>query len=440
MKKIIYIILILVFCTSCENDLKPDFSDMQGVLTINAYLYTNQDTNFVFVSRTSNTNPQYVDNAIVEMRVNGELQQTVTDIFKTEERYVEVVDEWSERHWTEPSCSFNGVYMLTQKFAENDVVRIDVYADNQHAWAESVAPQKIENAKAECALANHSIGKYSDWKFADFSINQPDVSPKTDYYRIAVLLDYKSDRYMWQQYGLDFSKNEQSSVDSLCQVLKAKYADVVVVENDDCLRIFCLEKFIDYKNVNVSSDFFYNGDAILSEGETPTSANESGDETSDTDIVLGSVKNINKVYSDHLFSNKTANIHISVPTPFYNNLNNSEIIESVNYLPEDELLRSGSKYNLSAQLVLQSITSDQFFYLKALNAVASDAYEDMSELSGSLKIPSNVTGGCGNINITTNTVFDFCILEDFEQQKTISKGCYYDNDYYDGGDDDVIYY
>jgi hypothetical protein len=74
---------------------------------------------------------------------------------------------------------------------------------------------------------------------------------------------------------------------------------------------------------------------------------------------------------------------------------------------------------MKIRLSLESISENQFYYMKALNVVESENYEDMSLLSGAMKIPSNVNGGSGNICITTNTVLEFTVFDNYDCPRII---------------------
>ena len=54
---ILTLLAAALLCTACVNELTPDFSDMEGELTINAFLFTDRDTNYVYVSETSRRKP-----------------------------------------------------------------------------------------------------------------------------------------------------------------------------------------------------------------------------------------------------------------------------------------------------------------------------------------------------------------------------------------------
>ncbi|MBR2194841.1 MAG: DUF4249 family protein [Salinivirgaceae bacterium] len=423
MKTLIYTIsaAAIVLCGACQNDIDADFSDMSGVLSINAFLYTEHDTNFVYVSETALNNPQPVNNATVEMRVNGTLVETVDKVTPTIKR--EVYRYGENPAETENTPAHNGAYRLTTRFSEGDVVRIDVYSNGRHAWAEETAPRKIQNPKADFKLANHPTNQYTELTeitFADFTINLPDISPENDYYRISAFADYGYRQTVWAEYGYYYASE---NTDSICEALRQKGMEVVPVkftddDGNEEVVVYCLYKNEDnYWSTAVGINYEYGNDPILSEGEMSKSLTEDGD----TDILISDIKNKHKVFTDHFFNNSAAEIQISVGQPFGNVFYPETLYVGggLERLSDEYLKMSGHTYNMKIRLSLESISENQFYYLKALNVVESENYEDMAMLSGAMKIPSNVNGGSGNICITTNTVLEFTVFDNYDCPRII---------------------
>lgn len=458
MKTLIYTLsaALIIMCTACQNELTPDFDDMNGVLTINAFLYTGQDTNFVFVSETTEDKPISIDNATVEMSINGNKVETVDKIYVAGTQKINKyeTDDGFIYDTIKPNF-YNGVYMLTHRFEEGDVVRIDVYSNGRHAWAEETAPRKVENPKADFTFSNRTVtvsaknryynlvhdsyDTYTDWRCADFKITVPDISAQADYYRLSINADFSERKTEWMRQNYYYY--EWENVDSVSEALSVEADTVVPVSFSDAagdkeIQFYYLQKtFGSHNQTSRQLDFSYNGDPILSEGEMKTSTSDDSDLESD---FLNTVKNKYKVFSDHRFSGGSADLRISLPMPFTENLDVPEdlFIESDYFkLPDEYLIKSGTTYNMKVRLLLQSISENQFYYLKALNTIESEDYEDMAQLSGTLKIPSNVSGGCGNICITTNSVLEFTLLENFARPRKINKSIlYYDNNDWSGYD------
>lgn len=430
MKTSIYTIsvAVIMMCAACKNDIDTNFDDMSGVLTINAFLYADHDTNFVYVSETALNNPLPIVDATVEMRINGNLVETVnkaTPSIKCEIVIYEAYDSIPACNDTTYEEINNGAYLLTKRFSEGDVVRIDVYSKGRHAWAEETAPRKIQNPKADFKLANHIVADYDDdanITFADFTITLPDISPDPDYYRISVYADYDDKRTIWRNHGVFYTTD---NIDSICSELRQKYENVVPIEFTDedgsqKVSIYYLGLFdASYWNYGTEINFDYGSDPILSEGEMIKQDTE--DKENYMESMVGGIKNKHKVFTDHFFNNSTAEIGISVRLPF-GNIYTPEIITPYDFqrqLSDEYLLMAGYTYGMKVKLSVESISANQYYYLKALNVVQSKNYVDMVQMSGAMKIPSNVNGGSGNICITTNTVFEFTLLDNYETKRVI---------------------
>ncbi len=423
-----------ILCAACVNEITPNFDDMNGELVINALLFTDHDTNYVYVSETAPSSPPPVNNATVEMRVNGVLVETVDKVTPTVERTFQINDGRVADSTT--IVTNNGVYRLTKRFNEGDVVRIDVYANGHHAWAEDIAPRSIQNPTADYKVVNrytYQFGDYTELSFVDYTIHLPDISQEPEYYRISLYADYGYSEAEWTNYWLFFYDEEtdnldsiymHSNIDSICNELRGKYKMVVPVdytdeEGNQKVDIFYLRNGRTTNwNYGTALNYDYGDDPILSEGEMSKTVD---DGSKDQEILLTNIPNKHKVFTDNYFSNSTAEIHISTELDFGNILSPEEIYARswLKNLPEEYLLMGGMTYNYKVKLSIESISENQYYYLKALNVIESESYADMSQLSGALKIPSNVNGGGGNICITTNSVVEFNILDNYTRKRVV---------------------
>lgn len=115
-------------------------------------------------------------------------------------------------------------------------------------------------------------------------------------------------------------------------------------------------------------------DIVLTEGQ-PTNGDDEDNGMFDT------VKNIYGVFDDSRFKNTSYTMKI------YNRTNIETSDEPGFFAGMDVIIR------------LLSITETEYYYLKALNLLDSDAYDEI--MSEPIKYPSNVHGGTGMIGITT---------------------------------------
>ncbi len=417
MKRILFILsaaAILLF-QSCEHNIDADLENLEGVLCLNAFLITDSDTNFVHVSLTSRTKPVPVPNARIELSVNGNLVETVTDCYKItyKARWQEEVydDDWGWM-WIEKSgiCTDTifGTYMLTSKFNVGDKVRVDVYSGSQHVWAADVAPQKNENPAVSHTYTHRTMKEIGalleDHDRVSLDVRFDDISADANYYRMAIYSNYyvenKSFTMLFPE-ELDLhSKNE------IMDYARKNLNHPVFNEFDDTVEVFYLASDL-FDGWSGYEDYSYRGNLILSEGEPQSSG-----ESTDLDALITDVENTFRVFSDNLFSNSTARLTATVWC-------NGMIPDNINRPPYDDLFTDeelnmvGDYYNWHLTVKLQSISEQQYYYLRAMNAITSSSYDEMSNLSGAMKIPTNVHGGSGNFCVTTTTIVKVPILDNY---------------------------
>ena len=401
---------------ACENDIDADLENMEGVLCLNAYLLADADSNFVHVSRTSRENPKAVRDAVVKLYVNDNLVETVTDCYRvtytdifTEEYYD---DEWGwlaveeERTVTDTVW---GSYLLKSKFNPGDVVRVDVTSGGQHVWAEDIAPRKIGTPTVTHTYTHvpnsQSGAMRTEWDKVTLDISFDDISSDADYYRMAIFSDYytATSRFYWL-YPDDSIQTKEEFIEYAKRILNDP---IFKNETDSSVDVCYLDRHI-FHHWFRYDDYGYRRCPILTEGESPSS----GDDNESFDLLTSDVKNTYRVFSDNMFSNSTAHLNVTdwVPYPVPDNINRLD----EEGLTDEEKEMQGEYYNWSLTVKLQSISEQQYYYLRAMNAIQSSSYDEMSSLSGAMKMPSNVHGGSGNFSVATQTTVVVPILENYK--------------------------
>ncbi len=122
--------------------------------------------------------------------------------------------------------------------------------------------------------------------------------------------------------------------------------------------------------------FISREDIVLTDGQ-PTNSDDEDNGMFDT------VKNIYGVFDDSRFKNTSYTMTV------YNQTD-------IDGFPE-----YGTNVKMDIIVRLLSITETEYYYLKALNLVDSDAYDET--INEPIKYPSNVHGGIGMIGISTET-------------------------------------
>ena len=122
--------------------------------------------------------------------------------------------------------------------------------------------------------------------------------------------------------------------------------------------------------------FISREDVVLTDGQPTTSDDEDNG-------MFDTVKNIYGVFDDSRFKNTSYTMTV------YNQTN------------VEGLSKYGTNVKMDIIVRLLSITETEYYYLKALNLVDSDAYDET--INEPIKYPSNVHGVIGMIGISTET-------------------------------------
>ena len=326
------IILVLAF-TSCENEIPFDIKDNPPKLVVNTMIDIDRDRNYIYLCKTGKNDIDSIDNAIINIYVNEELKEQITEHFVPNIDYGDY-DENNPVTGSSPfiDYGFNKQYKTELRFQPGDKVKIEVFADNDkyHAWAEDIIPTPIEidNIDTMAYIENYEHRIRLKTTFTD--------SPnKKNFYRIAVV----------QKNTLHIKNIENGAI------------------------------FFDYHEESLYMDS--HEDIILSNGKIPTESE-----------FVSQEKNQYMIFDDtHLNGTYT------MTTSFYR----------PNYTYNSPYISGGilDRVSIDFHVHLISITDMQYFYLKALNIISSDSYDEY--LSMPIPLPSNVIGGVGFVGFSSGT-------------------------------------
>ena len=240
-----------------------------------------------------------------------------------------------------------GYYKLHGKFNAGDLVRIDVTTPDQayHAYAEEIVPKPIEKiTKATCEYVKN-VSYVDDYgaQWVDdlhkISLSFMDNAASADYYRLTI---------------------------GTFQTLK-----IIQQRGDNTKANYS------YFDREPNSDYVSTSDPIIMEGKVLTPDSDLGFSNS------GNVPNRYGIFNDLIFSGKECSINV------YENLPNNDNSDDV-------------KISVDLQIVVSSYTRSAYYYLKAMNMKESSYYDDNSDLTGPIKLPSNVQGGTGIVGFYTS--------------------------------------
>lgn len=303
---------------SCENELPFSIKDNPPKLVMNALINTESQTNLLFLNVTGKEATTHIQNATIEVRVNGQLAESLRPLPPEQEG--------------DPQCRFN----ITSKFTPGDVVRIDALTDDgkYHAWAEVTVPQRPAEIENIDTLTVPMLEYGHKMNYLRYRITLKDRPGETNYYRIVVDKQTTLWKYNYEEEG------------------KGEY-------------IFWTKH---------SYSFIGREDIVLTDGQPSTGEDEDNG-------IFDTARNIYGVFDDSRFKDTSYTMTV------YNSTHIETAGEEGYFNAMDVIIR------------LRSITEVEYYYLKALNLVDSDIYDET--IDEPIKYPGNVHGGTGIVGIST---------------------------------------
>ena len=307
-------LLALLLC-GCNNEIPFNLQENPPKLVINALIHAENPENYLYLSLTGQTKPTYVTDATVEVRINGQLAETV---------HAQPVS----------GNSFPNQYRLTSRFNPGDLVRIDaITADGKHhAWAEDVVPQPIDIIERVDTVTKQ-IARYNAFvKMMQYKITFKDRPNEKNYYRL---------------------------------VLETRTVEQRITESGK-----------DTTAITLSHNLLNREDVVLTDGRPMTS------EEADNGL-FDVIENRYNVFDDSRFTNNTYTMTVYNQKPLDYSWNWNKVVHA--------------KADVTIRIV--SITEAEYYYLKVLNALDSDAFDE--SVNEPIRFPSNVNGGIGIVGFST---------------------------------------
>lgn len=161
------VIMAILTTVSCENDLPLNVKGHSPKLIMNALINADSLRNTLFLNLTGKEHPGNVENAFLEIRVNGEIKEKLYPLPQTGENR---------------QCKFN----ISTRFTPGDVVRIDAYTEDgqYHAWAEAIVPSRpLEIVRIDTLTVSMTQHGFQQ-DYLRYKITIQDISDETNYYRL----------------------------------------------------------------------------------------------------------------------------------------------------------------------------------------------------------------------------------------------------------------
>lgn len=336
---IIYIAIAAVL-SACENEIPYHPDNQQPMLIMNAQLDAGKEVNEVFLHMGQGYNIERVNEATLTLYVNDRVAETPRAL--TPEEIIGPQDDYYSEEYL--SALYKSIryklFRLNTPLHPGDRIRLEATAEEgkYHVSAEVVVPQPIESLHVDTCLTY--LRQYGGQTlYRQYEVTLQDHPNEKNYYR----LDIWNDR--------SYRCTRQNGKDTI--LVAPRETEIINRE-----------------------------DAILTDGH-PSSYDDEENE------MFPTISNKYNIFTDHTFRDSHATL--KVYTPLYWEFS----------MPSDFYLydRIYSKQTITVRLL--SITEGEYRYLRALNNLEDDDYDET--LMEPITLPCNVTNGLGFVSICSES-------------------------------------
>ena len=397
---------VVLSITGCENDIDLKADDTTGLLCINGNLTAGADDNVIYVAVTGKESANSVNNAKVVVSVNGSEVETINGSSTNRG------DSYYEGY---------GIYNVDAKFNPGDYVQVDVYYGEQHAYGGGVVPQPVKDLTMKNAFEPSVHYKRNSWSesydeddmiTSEISFSDSQQNEK-NYFRLGI-------------YQIDSVKMPIDDKGYYLDVFNWNMNKKSFLEGESEQYEQWGPSYGNYKDCYFDNDPILSAEVVKSEGDLS---------------FMEAVDNVYKIFNDNFFDGKQATLNVMSlartnwtyfkPEKFYIN-------DTYPYgeFTDAQIDYYAPRYTHRTYVSIYSITEDEFYYLKVLNARGPDSFfswDDGMSLTGDVKLPSNVKGGTGNIFVSSRKQETNCVFEDAVPEyggKYVEYLDYPDPDYY----------
>lgn len=176
MKQIIYIVAMIGLLLSCTNEIPFNVKETAPKLIINALLDANKETNDIILGLTGIQKTELMDKATVDIYVNGELAEHITE---------PIIDESNGDKIAK--------YTTNARFLPDDIIKIEARSNDgkHHAWAEVTVPHPIQIEKIDTTIYLKNYYMSSTSKFLRIKTTFTDNQQGRNYYRLGMFYKYE---------------------------------------------------------------------------------------------------------------------------------------------------------------------------------------------------------------------------------------------------------
>jgi len=167
----IFFFFVLLFTTSCENELSFNVDDNPSKLIVNTFLDIENDENVITLALTGRESITYVADGAVSIYVNGQMKEQVT----------------TTRQIPDSKGKIKTDYITRLKFNPGELVKVEAKTNDgeHHAWAEVIVPEPAGIHRIDTTIVTLKNPVYDDgYKLIRVKTTFTDSSPERNYYRI----------------------------------------------------------------------------------------------------------------------------------------------------------------------------------------------------------------------------------------------------------------
>lgn len=339
---------LLALLQACEHELPFRYPENDARLIMNALLEAERDTNYVLLHLGRPDVMEKLEEASVTLSVNGGAAERAREIV-TADTTDDVLQGDGEDGESQKAAEAGKRFVLTSSFRPGDRLRLEAVAEEgkYRVAAEVTVPQPLPAFRIDTAWTYVYENNYRRKK-RQYSLTLQDIPDEDSYYRLEWWDDLAT-RYILDIPGA------------------AEWGGEEHVE-----QLFTERK----------SEIDTSRDVILNDGQPVNN------DDADFGILFPVYANKYRIFSDARFKNSEATL--KVLTPSY-----------------EHYLVGGGSYNTgiigthSATIRLLSLTKDYYDYLRSLNIMESDDYEET--IMEPVCLPCNVEGGLGFVGVCSVT-------------------------------------
>lgn len=333
---IIYIAIVTGLLAACENEIPYNPGTHEPQLILNALLDAGETENHVYLHLTRGFGIERLEEATLALYVNGKAE--TTEAISPEELYENLKDKVDEDVFESllKSIKFKK-YRLTTPFHPGDRIRLEATAEGgkYRASAEVTMPQPVESLHVDTCLAY--LREYSGQRlYRQYKVTLQDRPGEKNHYRLDIWNDLTF-RCQWYEYQ---ESGDRVLIDTLV-------------------------------TINREKEIINREDVILTDGHP-------GNYDDEDNELFPTISNKYNIFTDHTFCDSHATLRVY--TPLYH----------------DKYPNIACRYLYRKQTItvrLLSLTEAEYRYLKALNCLKDEDYDE--NLTEPICLPSNVEGGLG---------------------------------------------